>query len=122
VPGPPSHREVIKGLFDYRNDDGLAKSLTLLADSISHAGTLGLTAYLGMSDPPQLSGTPRKSILRMTASDANLMMTAALMALIRAGSERIDLQGQPADDWANTAERCMTTVQDVLAAHAPRIS
>jgi hypothetical protein len=29
----------------------------------------------------------------MTASDANLMMTVALMALIRAGSERIELQG-----------------------------
>jgi hypothetical protein len=50
------------------------------------------------------------------------MMTAALMALIRAGSERIELQGQPADDWANTAEWCMTTVQDVLAAQLPRIS
>jgi hypothetical protein len=64
MPGTPSHREVIKGLYDFRNDEGLARSLTLLADFISHAGTLGLTAYLGCRTRRNCRGLQREAFLR----------------------------------------------------------
>jgi hypothetical protein len=57
----------------------------------------------------------------MTAPDAYLILTSALMPLVRAGSERVELEGLPGDAWMSAAEEAMAEVENALGQYLSEV-
>ena len=116
-PGRPSHGNVIKRLYQSHGDDqGLAQALILTADSISHAGSLGLVSYISRVEQPDglLSLEDNTAVVRMTVKQADILLSAALLTISISGSSMMQYQGWPSQAWLEKAQIGNKAIADVM--------